>query len=295
MEIRHLRTFRTVAALLSFNRAAEQLHYAQSSISAQIQALEAELDVQLFDRLGRRIRLTEAGERLMPFADKMLALAEETRAEVTGSQAPQGMLTIRIPETFGVCRLPPVVREFRSRFPGVRLAFTTCAHEGLAKDLRKGVTDLAFLLTESIQAADMAVETLGFESVRLVAGPDHPLAGKSVVRTQDLSGETLLLSKVDCSYRRTFERMLDAQKVRLGTLLEFNSVAVIKRCVAEGVGLSMLPEIGIRGEVDRGSLIVLPWEEDALEVATLMIWYQDRWLSPALRAFMETARAVLKA
>jgi DNA-binding transcriptional LysR family regulator len=294
MEIRQLRTFRSVAALLSFHRAAEQLHYAQSSISAQIQSLEAELGVQLFDRLGRRILLTEAGERLLQYAVKILDLAEETRAEVTGTRQPQGSLTIRIPETFGVCRLPPVVKLFKSRFPKVRLSFTTCAHEGLAKDLRKGVTDLAFLLTESIQDADLELETLGFESIRIVARPDHPLATKPVVRTQDLAGETILLSKVDCSYRRTFQQILNKKRVRPGASLEFSSVAVIKQCVVEGVGITILPEVSIADDIDQGRLAALAWEEDNLEVATLMIWYKDRWLSPTLSAFMEMTRKILK-
>jgi DNA-binding transcriptional LysR family regulator len=294
MEIRQLRTFRSVAALLSFHRAAEQLHYAQSSISAQIQSLEAELGVQLFDRLGRRILLTEAGERLLQYAVKILDLAEETRAEVTGTRQPQGSLTIRIPETFGVCRLPPVVKLFKSRFPKVRLSFTTCAHEGLAKDLRKGVTDLAFLLTESIQDADLELETLGFESIRIVARPDHSLATKPVVRTQDLEGETILLSKVDCSYRRTFQQILNKKGVQPGASLEFSSVAVIKQCVVEGVGITILPEVSMADDIAQGRLAALAWEEDNLEVATLMIWYKDRWLSPTLSAFMEMTRKILK-
>jgi len=293
MEIRQLRTFRTVASLLSFNRAAEQLHYAQSSISAQIQALEEELDVQLFDRLGRRILLTEAGRCLLQYADKILDLAEETRAEVTGAREPQGSLTIRIPESFGVHRLPPVIKQFRSRFPKVRLRFTTCAHEGLQKDLRKGVTDLAFLLAESIQAADLGVEALGFETLVIVACPGHPLTSRQMVHTRDLAGEVLLLSKVDCSYRRLFEQILDQKKVRLDPMMEFNSVEAIKRCVMEGVGITMLPEIAVERDMAQGRLAAVNWAEGKLEVATLMIWYKERWLSPALSAFMDVARTVL--
>jgi DNA-binding transcriptional LysR family regulator len=294
MEIRQLRTFQTVAALLSFHRAAEQLHYAQSSISAQIQSLETELGVRLFDRLGRRILLTEAGERLLQYSEKILDLAEETRAEVSGTKDPQGSLTIRIPETFGVCRLPPVVKLFKSRFPKVRLSFTTCAHEGLAKDLRKGITDLAFLMTESIQAADLEMEALGFESIRIVARTDHPLAKKPIVRTEDLKGETILLSRVDCSYRRTFQHILDQKKVRSGTILEFSSVAVIKQCVMNGVGITILPEVSIAQDIAQGRLATLAWEEEKLEVALLMIWYKDRWLSPTLSSFMDIVREILK-
>lgn len=293
MELRQLRTFQAVATLLSFNRAAERLHYAQSSISAQIQALEEGLDVKLFDRLGRRVVLTEAGECLLKYAEKILDLADETRAEVAGAKEPQGSLTIRIPETIGVHRLPPVIKKFRSRFPKVQLHFITCAHEALQKDLRKGLTDLAFLLTESIQAADLGVEVLGFESIVIVADPEHALASKPVVQTRDLEGETLLLSKVDCSYRRSFQQILDQEKVHLGTSLEFYSVEAIKRSVMAGVGISILPKVSVAEEVASGKLVVLTWEEGALEVANLMIWYKERWLSPTLLAFMEMTKEEL--
>jgi DNA-binding transcriptional LysR family regulator len=293
MEIRHLRSFLAVARLQSFHKAAEHLHYAQSSISAQIRALETELDVRLFERLGRRIMLTEAGERLIEYAEKIVDLSDETRVEIGGGGEPEGSLTVRIPESLGTHRLTPVIRDFSTRFPKVRLTFRTCAHETLPKDLRKGVTDLAFLLAESIHSADVEVEALGFESVVLVASPDHRLARKALVKTRDLAGEPLLLSTVDCSYRRLLERTLREQDVSMAGPLMFTSIETLKRCVMAGVGISILPWIAVSEEVTRGKLSRLAWEEDTLEVAVLMIWYKQRWLSPTLKSFMDTAREVL--
>ena len=293
MEIRHLKTFLGVAKALSFNKAAEHLNYAQSSVSAQIQALEEELGVQLFDRLGRRILLTEAGVRLLDYAEKILQLVDETRAELADGQEPSGSLTIRIPETFGACYLPAVVKKFHSRFPKVHLRFVTCAHEGLQKDLRKGVTDLAFLLAESIQAADLTAEVLRFESVALFAGSDHPLAAKSEVLPSDLEGETLLFSTADCSYRRIFEQILDKHGVQGYNRLEFSSVETLKQSVSAGVGVTVLPEIAVKAEVTPGRLRALPWSEGKIEVALLMIWCKEKWLSPTLKAFMETTRNVI--
>jgi len=290
VEIRQLRTFQAVARMLSFNKAAERLHYAQSSISAQIQALEEELDVKLFDRLGKRISLTEAGERLLQYAEKIVDLADETLAGMRTSKEPEGALTIRAPETFCVHRLPPVVNRFRSRFPRVRLQFITCAVENLQKDLRKGITDLAFLLTDSIQATDLDAEPIGFERLVLVAGPGHPLWAKPEIQTRDLEGETILLSKVDCSYRRLFEQILDQENVRSAATLEFNSVEAIKRCVMEGVGITMLPEIAVIREIAQGRLSAIKWEEGEMEVALLMIRYKERWLSPTVSAFIRMAR-----
>jgi DNA-binding transcriptional LysR family regulator len=176
----------------------------------------------------------------------------------------------------------------------VGLRFHTCAHEGLQKDLRRGITDLAFLLTESIQASDLGVEAVGFESIVMVTRPDAPLAAKEVVHTRDLEGETMLLSKVDCSYRRMLQQMLAQEKVRLDTTLEFNSVAALKECVMEGVGITVLPEVAVEKEINSGKLKKVPWVNNEFEVAVLMIWYKERWLSPALMAFMDAVREGLR-
>ncbi len=293
MEIRHLATFQAVGRYLSFNRAAVELNYAQSSVSAQIQALEAELGVQLFDRLGRRILLTEAGAKLMQYAEKMLDLADETRSEVMGAQELRGSLTVKVPETIGVHRFPRMLKEFRSRYPRVRLRLTSCSHEGLQKDLRTGTTDLAFLLTESLSAADLSFEVLGVESLILVAAPGHGLALKSSVQARDLKGETILFSTVDCSYRRSLESVLGQGKVAYNAAIEFNSVAALKQCVMAGVGITLLPEVTVEEDITQGRLVRLAWDEGSFEVATLMIWYQNRWLSPTLNAFMDVAREVL--
>jgi DNA-binding transcriptional LysR family regulator len=294
MEIRQLRTFKAVAVLLSFQKAAEHLNYAQSSVSAQIRALEEDLGVKLFDRLGRGIRLTEAGRRLVQYADKILDLTEESRAEIAGTKEIRGSLTIRIPESFGIYRLPNVVAPYVARHPGVQLNFITCAHDTLQKDLRKGITDLAFLLTESIQAADLEAEATVFESIVMVGAAGHPLSRRKTVRTRDLEGETILMSKVDCSYRKTFERLLDEAAVAPGNVHDFHSLETLKRCVMSGAGITVLPRVAVEAELKGGDLVALNWK-GGFDVALLMVWYRERWRSPALEAFMAMTREILNA
>lgn len=290
MEIRHLNTFLAVSRLLSFNKAAQQLHYAQSSVSAQIQALEHELDVKLFDRLGRRVLLTEAGEQLIKYAHKMVALADETKVAFRSQGQLQGALTIRIPESFGTWRLPTVLQAFNKHYPQVDLHLITCAREGLSQDLRKGVTDLAFLLDESIQAADLEVEMLGSESLVLVAHPAHPLCASGPVTSSRLAAETWLMSRVDCSYRRLVETCLQSGGGIKRAPLELNSLAVLKACLVQGVGISVLPCISVAPELASGVLALIDWPEGPKEVALLMVWYRQRWLSPIVSGFMEYVR-----
>jgi len=290
MELRDLRTFLAVARLQSFHRASEELHTAQSTVSARIAALEGDLGVRLFERLGRRNTLTEPGRRLLEYARRMADLEDETRAWVCGEGESRGSISVRVPESLCAYRLGGVIRAFRRRFPLVALSFTACTAEGLDKDLRGGLTDLAFLMAESVAGKDLVVEALAVEHLVLVCGADHRLAGAASVAAGDLAGETLVLSKADCSYRAMFEGLLEEAGVETAPGLEFSSAAALRGCVRSGAGVSILPAFALSGEVARGELRVLPWAGPRLETAVLMLNHREKWLSPPLAAFMDLVR-----
>lgn len=287
MELRDVRTFVTVAESRSFSRAAEKLHAAQSTVSARIAALETELGVRLFDRLGRAVTLTEAGTRLLGFAKKLVDLEEEARAWVAGTGQAGGHLTVRVPESLCIHRMQTVVSRFRERHPTARLSLVTCALDGLEADLRQGVTDLAFVYMDDLVAGDLKVECLGEEPLVLAAAPSHRLSRCAKVRPASLQGMTLLLSKGDCSYRRMFEGLLAEHRVETGPGMEFSSLAALKACLAQGWGVAILPAVAIPGEP---RLRRLEWTGPPLATGILMVWHREKWLSPLLASFMDLMR-----
>jgi DNA-binding transcriptional LysR family regulator len=115
-----------------------------------------------------------------------------------------------------------------------------------------------------------------------------------VVLTHDLADETFLFSRVDCSYRKSIEALLQQKQIVLAHSVEFYSVEALKRCVMAGVGIAVLPQVAVAEEVVANKLAVLNWEEGRMEVAILMIWFQERWLSPALKQFMDMAKTVIQ-
>ncbi len=180
MELRQLRTFRAVATTLSFTRAAEALDYAQSSVTAQVRSLEEELRVPLFERLGKRVILTEEGARLLVYAEKMLNLAREARDAVASDVEPRGTLTIGAPESLCVYRLPPALQQFRARFPRVRLVFRPVVETaGLYRALHDGRMGVCFLLENAVEDDALAGERLVAEPLRILAHPSHPLARRA--------------------------------------------------------------------------------------------------------------------
>jgi DNA-binding transcriptional LysR family regulator len=197
MEFRQLKTFRVVAELTSFTRAAERLNLAQSSVSAQIRGLEDELQVMLFDRIGRRVLLTEAGRKLYDYVRRLEGITEQLKAEVTGERYARGSLTIRLPETLATVYMVPVIEAFMREYPEVRLIFINCTDRQLARELNAGSIDLAFLMTDELQMKDVKVIFLRHEELVLAAAPGHPLADRQGLRPEDLAGQTILYPKSD--------------------------------------------------------------------------------------------------
>lgn len=294
MELRQLKTFQMVARLLNFNRAAESLNYAQSTVSVQIKLLEDEFGVPLFNRLGKRVQLTEAGQMLVRYSQKMLDIEKETMGVVSGWEEPHGSLSVRIPQSIGTYVLPSVLSQYRARFPKIGFDISTCAYDELIHELRAGITDVAFLLTDSIPFAELKTEVLCIERLVIVSSPNHPLARKSALKLADLADQTILLPKHDCSYKMVFKEMLAAEKVEPATFMAFNCIESIKQCVFRGIGIAMFPMMAIRREVLQKAMTILPWPEENLETTILMIWHKNKWISPALQAFMDTVRETIK-
>ncbi|MFI1768705.1 LysR family transcriptional regulator [Streptomyces sp. NPDC020800] len=289
MELRLLVTFEKVATVLSFTRAAAELSYAQSSVTSQIRALESSLGVELFDRLGSRIRLTRAGERLLPYARQIIELAEEARAAVTGTEEPSGTLTVGTMESLTSYRLPPLLEYVHHRHPKVRLALRTTIGDETRQALRQGTYDVGFLMEEETEHPGLQSVVLAVEPLALVAAPGHALAAGPVA-TADLTGQSLLATEPGCAYRDLFERELTALKPV--EFMEFGTIEATKRAAAAGLGIALLPEVTVAAELAAGSLVRLAWEPP-FTLRTQLAWRAGKRLPAHALLFVEQARRLV--
>jgi DNA-binding transcriptional LysR family regulator len=151
MEVRQLEIFRILARELSFTRTAEKAHCVQSNVTVQIRGIESELGVPLFERLGKQVRMTVNGERLLPYADRILHLLEEASVVAAGTELPAGKLYIGSPESVLTYRLPPVLQVFRSTFPEVDLTFHSSGTRELIPQLEQGELDLGLVIDDAFE------------------------------------------------------------------------------------------------------------------------------------------------
>lgn len=287
MDLRHLRTFEVLAELLNFTRAAEALGYAQSSVTAQIKVLEEEVGQPLFERLGKRVTLTEAGRRFRPYAARMLALASEARQAT--QEGPEFRGTLRVGASESVCafRLPGVLREYRERFPRVQLVLQSAFCNRLREEIRSGSVDVAFFLAEPWHDSELVITPLIQEQIAVVTYPWHPLALLERVTPGDMHQQPLVHTESDCPYRRVFDEHLAAAGAVPSVIMEFNSVEAVKQCVMAGLGHAVLPRVTCQAEFDQGMLVELPWAGPPIHMVTQVAYHRDKWISPPLAAFLE--------
>ncbi len=293
MEARHLNTFRVLATTRSFTETARLLDYVQSNVTAHIQALEKELGVRLFDRLGRHVALTEAGKCLLPYAEQIATLLEEAQARVSGYQEPRGQVRIGAPESVCSYRLAPLLQELHQHYPHMRPVFSPGPVQTLLSRVREGALDVAFALDKPVRESDLRAHALRTEPILVLCEPDHPLAQQQHVSAHDVAGMTMLLTEAGCAYRAVFEQALADEGSNVGELLEFSSIEAIKQCVIAGMGLTVLPQMAVQRETKEKQLVEVSWSGPALNMELQLVWHRKKWLSPAIQAFIDTAMAHL--
>ncbi|UWZ83118.1 LysR family transcriptional regulator [Occallatibacter riparius] len=294
MEVRQLQIFCILAEELRFTRAAERAHTVQSNVTAQIKSLEHELGVKLFDRLGHRIVLTEPGQRFRQFAIQALNAMEEGKRAVAPDADLSGPLRIGAPESVLAYRLPQIVSTFREQFPRIELVFRPHVGASVFGDLETGKIDFAFHMCDTFPKSLFCSTRLYRERILLLCAPSDDLARQVRVKPTHLAGKNLLLPEHGCAYRSKFERMLSSQKILPGHVTEFSSVEAIKQCAMAGMGIALLPAIAVGRELDQAQCIALRWAGTSLDVSTQLAWHRSKWISPALTAFQDVVRNLLR-
>jgi DNA-binding transcriptional LysR family regulator len=286
MDIRQLKTFITVAKLNSFTQTANQLGYVQSSITSQIQLLEKELGIRLFERLGKKISLTSEGKEFLSYAKQFLDLWEEAKSVASASDAIKGTLSIGVVESVCAFKLPKLLKEYNKCYPNVEIILKTSNSRKLQSSLIENEIDVAILLDSKISSPEFIIEFKQQEPVSLLATPDHPLARKNFVYPEDLSEHSLLLTRQGCFFRNVFEKVLVDTNVASKITLDTSNIQTIKQLAILGFGITLLPRFTVIDELKNNQLIELCWSGPAFDIMSQVICHKDKWISPALKAFI---------
>jgi DNA-binding transcriptional LysR family regulator len=293
MEFRELKTFQAVASLLSFNKAADILNYAQSTVSSQIQSLENSLGAELFYRHGNKIAITPAGERLLDFTQRLLNIEKEILSNFKTLNDKHGSLTIKTPQSVTSYYFPLLFKEFQLLFPKIGFDIDWCTSYNLSDIFNSGLIDLAFLITDGFKDNTLECEPLADIKLVLAAHPENELQKRKNISLFDLNNQTLIFSKSDCNYKKILQKMIIEANVVPKNVIEINSMEAIKQLLILGNGIALVPEMTIKTELETGVLKAFNWKGPAFNAKLLMIWHKEKRQSEPLKAFIYMTRKMV--
>ena len=292
MELRNVMTFLRVAELHSFSKAAAQLGYSQATVTVQIKQLEQELNTTLFDRIGRQIRLTEHGEKFVPYASALLKSAQEAESFLSLDAAPSGKLRLGTCDSLFADIMPPILLDFARQFPQVETSIHTDAQiTELFQMLHRNEVDILYFMDKRINSTDWIKVLEHPIRAVFVAAVGHPLAEQENISLERLAQEPMLLTTKDVSYRYELDQMLAARGLRPRSVLEAGDTTVLARMLLQSRAISFLPQFCVQKYIDSGELCVLSTEAPQVEMWCQLVYHKNKWVTKQMHHFLELMQA----
>ena len=282
-----------VADAGSFTAASRRLHVSQSAVSRQVLLLEEELGEPLFLRLGRKVRLTDAGESLLQLSRRVLADINDTTASIVDHQKTlRG--TVQLGGGMTVCLhvFPALLKEFRRKHPEVEVKLTTGGTPFLMGRLRAGAVDVA-LLTLPVEGADIVSVPVMREELLLAMHPSHPLARRRRITAADLDGQPFVLFERGSSTRRVVDEMFTREQVNPRIVMETENVEILKALVLIGMGITIIPYQAVTREVHAGRLRCVRIERVSLVRETGWVYLRTARVPRAVQQMFEALQRTL--
>lgn len=288
MELKYLQTFETIIEEGSFTKAAEKLNYTQSTITFHIGQLEQELSVRLFDRVGRRMVLTKAGEQLCPYVTDVLNSIGRLHCFQNDLAQYKGTLRIGVGETLLCYRLPPILKKFHDRATNTKLFLQSMNCYDIRNELLTGTLDIG-VFYENVGGFGDNLTTFPFGkyAMTLVASPDIAKQYPDFITPNQNISLPLIINEENCIFRQIFEEYLQKKSIILDHTIELWSIPTIKNLVKNSVGITYLPTFAVEDELKKGELVEIKTELTQKRISAVCAYNANKWVSPAMELFVQ--------
>ena len=280
MDIRNVKTFIRVAELKSFTKAAENLNYVQSTVTAQIKQLEKELGYALFDRIGKRISLTVMGENFLSIAYELLHVSE--KAETLNANAPdvKGVLRIGVSESLLISVFKDLIPEFKSKFKNVELRIRSGHTVDLLEQLKQNNLDLLFVSKIKNSDPDLKCYYARREHSVFVCGTNYEKEIGKNITSENIFKHNFITTEREGMYYTALSKLAAERNALVKDWIEVDNVLVITELIKRGLGIGFLPEYLVSDDIEKGNLVKLGVEEITESYYSQILCHKDRWVTP---------------
>ena len=287
MNLRQLEAFYLVIKRKSFTRAAEELNVTQPAVTIQVKSLEKSLNVKLIQHIGKRVQLTEAGELLYQYAEKIFDLVSDANEKMRDfKKLMRGTLQIGTTKNYARYIMPSLLSTFQKRFPRIKVILDEGNSEDMAKSVLEKKNELALISQVNL---DRKIKSIFFSTVEfvLVASPEHRFSERKSISLRELNGEPVILREKGSGSRAAILRKFQEYGIWPSVIIEASSLDFIVGYVKQNKGVSFMFEPDIKGELEKGTLKVIFIEEGNIIFFTDIIYHSEKSLSPPSQAFLK--------
>lgn len=290
MEFRQLQTFVTITHAESFSRAAELLGYSQSAVTVQIRLLEEELQVRLFDRMGKKTVLTAQGRQLLEYANRIIQEVNQAKSAIVQDTELSEPLHVGTLESLCFSKLPPLLGYFRSNYPKVPVKVTTATPKELIAMMEKNQLDLIYFLDRPRYNNNWNKELEVREPIVFVTSPESPLASRKGLRLVEILDEPFFLTEKNENYRRELDQYLESRDRVITPFLEASNTEFIIQMIRRNRGVSFLPYFAVQESVRAGQLAVLDVTDFGVAMYRQIFYHKNKWMTREMREFIRLAK-----
>ena len=290
MDVKQMLYIVTIAKEGGISRAAAKLFITQSALDQQLLKLEHELGTPLFDRVGKTVRLTDAGQTFLGYARTLLETAQQAQAALQPAQQVRGSLRIALADSVCSTFLPGLLQRYHACCPQVELVLHTASTDEMLQLLSTNQVDLVYTLDQPLLQPTLVLAADVPEPVCFIAPPQHPLAQESVLPLDILPRQEFLLTERGMSYRDALDQVLEAHQLSIKPNFELGRAAQLCQMVERWLALSFLPEYIVRDALAAGRVARLNVPDCTVTMRRQLFYHKDKWLTPQMKAFMELAQ-----
>lgn len=284
MELKNLKTFKTIIAAGSFQRAAEVLNYSQSTITFQMQQLEEKLSVKLFEKIGRKMVPTQAAYELLPHIDAILEQVSFIKSYGKKIDELTGELTIAMPETFLTYKSQQALKQFRVEAPNVKLQLQTQNCFLIREQIISGHIDFGVHYDVGGYDTNIQIEKLAEYEICLVCCPSFQ--ERDFISEHQRKKVCLLTDSKNSIFLSMFLNYLSEQDIIIESVLELGSIEAIKRSVMSNVGIAILPQFTVISEIKNKTLEVINTKMKNPQITAICAYHKNKWLNPSMKRFI---------
>lgn len=287
MDTKNLVTFMTILETGSFQKAATQLNFAPSTVTSQIRQLEDEFSIQLFEKVGRKMELTQAGKDILPYVEKILQSVEQIVNYHKDASELTGTLRLVAPDSIFIYVMQPVIKAILHDAPHIQLIINSCPSDDINEAIVNGSADIGIDCDKGNFPDSVLHPASGPFQACLIGSPFLNPRELDFVTPHQRKPVGMIFNEPNANYQKRIEKYLGGKDIVLRSSMKLQSIEAVKRSVMNNLGIAYVPKFSVEEELKSGALLQLNTELDELFYPAVCVYHRNKWISPQMKVAFE--------